>query len=190
MSNRLDNRRLTTLEAQAYTEASEHFAQHLRQFSATLEAIKHLERDLARIAVAANIAAARPPAGNTTLTGEAQPWHKAVGLMDNIHLCHRSDQGKAEYAIVEHLPESGRNEVLYKGRNVIELLHQFGQEQQRALKVWPQEMSVPVSEFFARKYPGHDLSRLTSTFMLHFTRPALLMSDQLHQGDGNQSIRS
>ena len=189
MSNRLDNRRLTTLEAQAYAEAGEHFAQHLRQFSATLEAIKHLERDLARIAVAANIAAVRPSSENTMLTSDTQPWHKAVGLMDNIHLCHRSDNGKAEYAIVEHLPEQGRNEVLYKGRNVIELLQRFGQEQRRALEVWPQEMSVPVSEFFAQKYPGQDLSRVTSTFMLRFTHPVLLMPNQLRQGDGKQHIR-
>jgi hypothetical protein len=189
MSNRLDNRRLTTLEAQAYAEASEHFAQHLRQFSATLEAIKHLERDLAKIAVAANIVAARPPSGNALLTGDAQPWHKALGLMDNIHLCHRTDNGKAQYAIVEHLPESGRNEVLFRGRNVIELLQQFGQEQRRALEIWPQEMSAPVSEFFAQKYPGQDLNRVTSTFMLRFTHPVILMPNHLRQGAGKQSLR-
>ena len=189
MSNRLDNRRLTTLEEQAYTEASEYFSRHLRQFSAALEAIEHLERDLAKIAVAANIAAVKTPSGDTILTDEAQPWHKAVRLMDNVQLCHRIDAGRAEYAIVEHLPEMGRNEVRYRGRNAIELLQQFGQEQRRALEVWPQDMDAPLKEFLAQKYPGQDLARVTSTFMLHFTRPVLLMPAQSREGQRSRSAQ-
>jgi hypothetical protein len=189
MGNRFDHRRLTTLEEQAYTEASEHFAQHLRQFSATCLAIERLERDLAKIAVAANIAASKTSLGDSTLTDLGPPWRKSVDLMDNFYLCHRADPGGTEHAIAERLPALGRSEIRSHGRNAVELLQQFVQEQRRVLEAWGQEMNAPLQEFLAQKYPGQDLSRVTSSFMLHFTRPVLPMPNQAREGKGGNSIR-
>ena len=59
MGSRFDSRRLTTLEEQAYTEATEHFAEHFKQFPASRVAVERLERDMAKIALAANMAASK-----------------------------------------------------------------------------------------------------------------------------------
>ena len=49
MSNRFDDRRPTVLEEQAHAEASQHFAEHLKQFPVSREAVERLERNIAKI---------------------------------------------------------------------------------------------------------------------------------------------
>jgi hypothetical protein len=112
MSNRFDDRRPTVLEEQAHAEAREHFAEHLKQFPASREAVERLERDMARIALAANMAASKTPQGNPIQTDDGKQWHKSVDLMDNIYLCHRPITGGAEYAVVEHFPARGNERNL------------------------------------------------------------------------------
>ena len=90
MSNPFEHRRPTELEDKAHAEAVRHFAEHLKQFPASREAVERLERDIAKIALAANMAAARPtPQQNIILADDGAQWHKNVELMENIHLCHR-----------------------------------------------------------------------------------------------------
>src|SRR5208282_4899918 len=102
MSNRFDDCRLTALEEQAYAEAREHFAEHLKQFLVSREAVERLERNIAKTALAANMAASKPtPKENIIPVDGSGQWHKNVDLMDNICLCHRPITGGAEYAVVE-----------------------------------------------------------------------------------------
>jgi hypothetical protein len=52
--------------------------------------VERLERDIAKIALAANMAIAKPTSKqNVTLANDGKQWHKSLELMDNIHLCHR-----------------------------------------------------------------------------------------------------
>ena len=60
MSNPFEHRRPTELEDKAHAEAVRHFAEHLKQFPASREAVDRLERDLAKIGLAANVAASKP----------------------------------------------------------------------------------------------------------------------------------
>ena len=118
MSNRFDDRRPTALEEQAHAEASQHFAEHLKQFPASREAVERLERDIAKIALAANMAASKPtPKENIIQVDDGEQWHKSVDLMEDICLCHRPISCGAEYAVVEHFPARGTNEILNRGWN-------------------------------------------------------------------------
>lgn len=168
MGSRFDSRRLTTLEEQAYTEATEHFAEHLKQFTASRLAVERLERDMAKIALAANMAASQPT-GNIIQVDDGEQWHKGVALMENIYFCHRSIGGGAEFAVVEHFPAGDRNEIWNRGHNAVEVLRVFVQEQRQALRVWTEDLATQVREFLAETYPGQDMSRAASSFMHQFT---------------------
>ena len=169
MSNRFDDRRPTVLEEKAHTEARRHFAEHLKQFPVSREAVKRLERDMAKIALVANMAASKTTQGNPIETDDGKQWHKSVDLMDNFHLCHRPITGGAEYAVVEHFPARGTNEIWNRGGNAVEVLKAFVKDQRQALQIWTEDMTAQVKEFLAEKYPGQDMSRVADSFMHRFT---------------------
>ena len=166
MSNRFDDRRSTELEDKAHAEAVQHFAEHLKQFPASREAVDRLERDIAKIGLAANMAASKPTLKeNFIQADDGAQWHKDVELMENIFLCHRPITGGAEYAVVEHFPARGTNEIWNRGWNAVEVLKAFAQEQRQALQIWTEDMTAQVKEFLAEKFPGQDLSRVADGFM-------------------------
>jgi hypothetical protein len=176
MSNRFDNRPLATLEEQACTEAKEHFAEELKQFPTTWEAIQRLERNLAITALAADMAASASQ-GNVVQIDGSEKWFKGVDFMDNTCLCYRQIVGELEYAVVEHFPARGTNEIWNRGRNAVDVLKVFAGEREHALRIWAEDIDVQVRKFLAQKYPGLDLSRVADSFTHRFThavsRPTL-----------------
>jgi hypothetical protein len=187
MSTRFDDRRPTELEDKAHAEAVRHFAEQLRQFPASRSAIDRLERDIAKIGLAANMAASKPMPTETVIRADdSADWHKSVELMENIFLCHRPITGGAEYAVVEHFPARGTNEIWNRGGNAAEVLRMFAQEQRQALLVWTEDMSAQVKEFLAEKFPGQDMSRVADSFMHRLTRAG---SQQQSQSDGQKHSR-
>ena len=189
MSSRYDRRRLTTLEEQACTEATEHFAEHLKQFRVSHLAVERLERDMAKIALAANMAATKTPPGNPIATDDGKQWHKAVDLMENIYLCHRPVTGGAEYAVVEHFPANNRNEIWNRGWNAVEVLRVFAQEQRRALQVWSEDFATQLREFLAETYPGQNMSRVAASFMHRLTHANSQQPAQTLDPNHSRSIR-
>ena len=174
MSNPFDHRRPTELEDKAHAEAVRHFADHLKQFPTSREAVERLERDVAKIALAANMAASKStPKENIILADDGAQWHKGVDLMENIHLCHRPISYGAEYAVVEHSPARGANEILNRGWNAGEVLKSFIQEQRQALQVWTEDVNAQVREFLSEKFPGQDLSRVADAFIQKCTTQAV-----------------
>ena len=89
-------------------------AKYLKQFPVSREAVEALERNLLELALAAKMAASKPPE-NVIHDDDGMPWHKSVDLMDNIFLCHRPITGGTEYAVVEHFPAHGTNEIWNRG---------------------------------------------------------------------------
>lgn len=189
MSSRFDRRRLTTLEAQAYTEATEHFAEHLKQFRASRVAVERLERDMAKIALAANMAASQTPQGNPIPTHDGTRWHRSVDLTGNICLCHRPIADGVEYAAVEYSPTRGRHEIWNRGLNAVEVLRAFVQEQRQALQVWTEDLASQVREFLAEKYPRQNMSRATSSFMHRLTHAISQQPIQSLEQNHSRSIR-
>jgi hypothetical protein len=169
--NPFTNRRPTELEDKAHAEAGRHFAEHLKQFPVSRDAIKHLERGLAQTTLAVNMAASRPMTqGNAILTDYNAQWHKGVDLFDNVFVCHRATASGPEYAVVEHFPANGRNEVWNSGRNAVEVLKAFTQDERQALQVWTEDVNAQVKEFLTEKYPGQDMSRVADAFIHKFTQ--------------------
>ena len=188
MSNRFDDRRPTAQEEQAYTEARRHFAEHLKQFPVSREAVERLERNIAKLALAANMAASKPT-DNAIQVDDGTQWHKDVDLMDNICLCHRPITGGAEYAVVEHFPARGTNEIWNRGWNAVEVLKAFAQEQRQALQIWTEDMTAQVKEFLVEKYPGQDMSRVADSFMHRFTHAVSQQHTQAHEQNHSRGIR-
>jgi hypothetical protein len=186
MSTRFDDHRPTELEDKAHAEAVRHFAEQLKQFPASRSTIDRLERDIAKIGLAANMAAAKPtPIRNAIHADDGTQWQKSVELMENIFLCHRPTTGGADYAVVEHFPAQDTNEIWNRGGNAVEVLRMFAREQRQALQVWTEDMNAQVKEFLAERFPGQDMSRVADSFMHRLTRP---VSQQQSQSDEQKII--
>ncbi len=165
MSSRLDDHRPTELEDKAHAEAIRHFGEQLKSFPISREAVERLERNLSIMALAANMAATKP--GDKTIQiDDGVQWHKSIELMDSISLCYRLISDGAEYAVIEHFPNT--NEVWNRGRNAVEVLRMFAREERRALEIWTEDVKAQVKELLAEKYPGQDMSRVADGFMHRF----------------------
>jgi hypothetical protein len=183
MNNPFEHRRPTELEDKAHAEAVRHFADHLKQFPASRVVVERQERDADKIALAANRAAAKPtPKENVIQADDGKQWHKSVDLMENTHLCHRPISYAAEYAVVEHFPARGTNEILNRGWNTTEVVKQFAQQQRQALQLWTEDMTAQVQEFLAEKFPGQDLSRVADAFIHKCTTQAVSQKHSLTHG--------
>jgi hypothetical protein len=184
MSSYSFNRRPTEIEDQAHVEAVQHFAEQLKQFPASRDAVKRLERDIAKIALAILAASRRPLEANPIVTDDGSQWHNSVGLFDNVFVCHRQTINGPEYAVVERFP-SGTNEIWNRGRNVVDVLKAFTHDQRQALQIWTEDTTAQLKEFLAEKYPGHDMSRVSESFLHRFTHA----ETQTHQQRQSRGIR-
>jgi hypothetical protein len=193
MTNPFEHRRPTELEDKAHAEAVRHFAEHLKQFPASREMVERLERDADKIALAANRAAAKPtPKENVIQADDGRQWHKNADLMENIHFCHRPISYGAEYAVVEHFPARGANEILNRGWNTTEVLKAFTQGLRQALQVWTEDVSAQVREFLSEKFPGQDLSRVADAFIHKCATQAVSPKNTLthgHQQNHSRGVR-
>jgi len=180
MTNPFEHRRPTELEDKAHAEAVRHFSEHLKQFPASRAAVERLERDADKIALAANRAATKPaPKEKIIQADDGAQWHKSVDLMENIHFCHRPISYGAEYAVVEHSPAHGTNEILNRGWNAGEVLKAFTQGLRQTLQVWTEDVTAQVREFLSEKFPGHDLSRVADAFILKCATQAVSQKHEL-----------
>ena len=124
LRNRFNNCRAATLEAQAQNEAERLFAEYLKLFPVSREAVELLERNLLKLARAAKMAASKP-AENVIQIDAGVAWHRDVDLLDNIFLCHRPMSGRTEYAVVEYFPANGTNEIWNQGWDAVQVLKTF-----------------------------------------------------------------
>ena len=184
MSSHSFNQRPTAIEDQAHAEAVRRFADQLKQFPASRDLVKRLERDIAKIALAALATSRHTPNENLIVTDNRAQWHKSADLFDNIFVCHRPIAGGTEFAVVERFP-SGTNEIWTRGRNAIEVLKAFTHDQRQAMQIWTEDMTAQVNDFLAEKYPGHDMTRVAESFLHRFTHA----ETRTHQQKQSRSIQ-
>jgi hypothetical protein len=180
----MSSHRPTEIEDQAQGEAVRHFAEQLKQFPASRDAVKRLEQDIAKIALAILAASRRPLEANLIVTDDGSQWHNGVGLFDNVFVCHRQTINGPEYAVVERFP-SGTNEIWNRGRNAVDVLKAFTHDQRQALQIWTEDITAQVKEFLAEKYPGQDMSRVSESFLRQLTHA----ETQTHQQRQSRGIR-
>src|SRR5271166_4893533 len=108
----------TPLQEQAYTEARQHFAEHLKQFKANCDAIQNIESNLPTTANEA-FRAALQSSGHVIQTDDGTLWQHAVELTKITSVCHRRTEAGLEFAVVEFLPlKSGAlKEILNSGHD-------------------------------------------------------------------------
>jgi hypothetical protein len=190
MNNPFEHRRPTELEDNAHAEAVRHFAEHLKQFPASREAVERLERDADKIALTANRAATKPtPKENVIQADDGKQWHKNADLMEDIYFFHRPISYGAEYAVVEHFAARGANEILNRGWNAGDVLKAFTQGLRQTLQVWTEDVSAQVREFLSEKFPGQDLSRVADAFIHKCTTQAVSQKHSLTQGHAQNHSR-
>jgi hypothetical protein len=152
------------VEQQVYARADRQFVDYLEQFQLNLKAVERIEQYLAKLALAANLAASRP-SNNNIQTDEGTVWHKNANLMTNIYFCHRPVEQWTEYAAVEYFPSQLTNEIWNRGQNAVQVLTFFVKEQREALKMCSGDLSAQVEKFLADKYSNLDVSRLADRSM-------------------------
>ncbi len=159
---------LTEQELQAHSEALQFFADQLKQFPANWETVKHLEQDIAKIALAVLAGSNNPAKGIPVIASDGSQWHKSIDLFDHIIVCHRDTAHGMEYAVVE-CTTPGSNEIAAKGRNAVDVLKTFIHDKRRAMEIRRDNMTAQIKEYLIGKYPGLDLSRLTKRFARQFS---------------------
>jgi hypothetical protein len=170
MSSRFDDPSSMS-EEQAYAEAKELFADYLKRFTTYRDAVERLEQNLSIMATAASIAASNSTSQKDFIqTDEGTKWHRAVVLMEHIHLCHRSWAGETEYAAVEYFPAHNRHEIWNQGGDAVDVVRTFAHEQRHALGIWTNDLTSQVREFLTENYPGRDLGRIAESFVSRFTQ--------------------
>ena len=120
--------RPTPLQEHANTEAMQHFAEHLKQFKASCDALQNIERNLSMTANDASRAALQS-SGNIIQTDDGTQWQHAVELTGITSVCHRRTAAGLEFAIVEclSLKDMELKDVLNNGHDVREVLQAFVQ---------------------------------------------------------------
>ena len=163
--------RPTPLQEQANAEAIQHFAEHLKQFKANCEAIRHIEANLPATANDA-FSAAQQSSGHIIQTDDGTHWQHAVDLTKITSVCHRRTAAGLEFAVVECLPlKSGEmKDVLNSGHDVNEVLQTFVRDQRQVLNFWKIDVTAQVKEHLDEKYPHQDMSIVVESFDFKLAR--------------------
>lgn len=189
MSSRFDRSYPTALEERAFNDINEYFSEHVKLYPANHHSVERLERDMAKIALAANMAASKKSPTNPFAVDGANEWFRDVDLMPNVYLCHRPLTRGIEYAVVEHFPDSGRNEIWRRDANVVELLRSFVREQRNALEVWRADLASEIRDFLAESYPGQEMGRVINSFIHLLITAVPEQPTLLHDPAPNESAR-
>jgi len=184
MSSHSLSHRSAEVEYQARPQAVQHFADQLKQFPISREHVSRLERDIAKLALAAMAASSRRAHGEPILADDSFLWRKSAELFDNIFICHRNAEKGTEFAVIERFP-SGANEIWTKGRNAVDVLKEFTREQQHALQIWTEDISAQINEFLAEKYPGHNLAHVAEDVLHQFSQTGTTFDGVLPVAEDN-----
>jgi urease gamma subunit len=161
----------TALQEQAYTEAKQHFAEHLKQFKANCDAIQNIESNLP--ATTNDVfRAALQSSGHIIQTDDGTQWQHAVDLTKITSVCHRRTAAGLEFAVVECLPlKSGEmKDVLNSGRDVSEVLQTFARAQRQILSLWKNDVTAQIREHLEERHPHQDMSIVVESFEIKLAR--------------------
>jgi hypothetical protein len=163
--------RPTPLQEQAYTEARQHSAEHLKQFKANCDAIHNIESNLPTTANEASKAATQS-SGRVIQTDDGTQWRHAIDLTKITSVCHRRTAAGLEFAVVECLPfKSGEmKDVLNSGHDASEVLQRFARDQRQVLTLWKNDVTAQIREHLEEKYPHQDMKIVVESFEIKMAR--------------------
>jgi hypothetical protein len=161
----------TALQEQAYTEANQHFAEHLKQFKANCDAIHNIESNLPATASDAYRAALQS-SGRIIQTDDGTQWQHAVDITKITSVCHRRTSAGLEFAVVECLTlKSGEmKDVLNSGHDASEVLQTFARDQRQILILWKNDVTAQIRERLEEKHPHQDMSIVVESFEIKLAR--------------------
>ena len=163
--------RPTPLQEQAYAEARQHFAKHLKQFKASCETLHNIECNLS--VTANDIFGVTPKSsGRVIQTDDGRHWQLDIDSTKLTSVCHRQTPAGLEFAVVECLPLKSTEirDVLNSGHDVREVLQTFTRDQRQVLQVWKNDVIAQVREHLAEKYPHQDMNLVVESFDIKLAR--------------------
>ena len=178
-------KRPTPLQEQAYTEARQHFAEHLKQFKSNCDAVHNIECNLPATANDA-FRAALQSSGHVIQTDDGTQWQHAVDLTKITSVCHRRTAAGLEFAVVECLPlKSGEmKDVLNSGHDASEVMQTFARDQRQILSLWKNDVTAEIREYLEEKYPRQDMNMVVESFEIKLARD-ILRRETLAQNHGH-----
>lgn len=162
-----DYEKPTMQQEQAAVEVKAIFAEHLSQFKASCDAVRHIGNNLSAIAnEALKSALLSRDQGKIIQTDDGRQWQHDLDLSQISSVCHRRVAGKIEFAVIECLPLKSREsrDVLNSGGDVRDVLKVFSRNQQQVLTLWKDDVTAQVMEHLAEKYPGQDMHVVVDSF--------------------------
>jgi urease gamma subunit len=163
--------RPTQLEETANAEAMTVFAEQMKQFKNSCDALHDIESNLTTIGNEAFKAALLSP-GRAIQTDDGAEWRHGLDLSNITSICHRRTEAGLEFAVVEclPLPSGDRKEVLNSGHNVRDVLRDFLNDQKQVLNLWKDDVKEQVKEHLDKNYPRQDMSIVVESFEIKMSR--------------------
>lgn len=152
-------------EERIIAETNVIFAEQMKHFKNSCDAIHDIENSLTAIGNEAFRAALLSP-GRTVQADDGTEWQHDFDLSKITSICHRRVAGKIEFAIIEclSLPTCETKEVLNIGHNIRDVLREFIRDQKQILNLWKDDVKAQVSEHLAENYPHQDMSQVVESF--------------------------
>lgn len=161
----------TEQEEQVAAETNAVFAEQIKHFKNSCDALHDLESNLTTIGNDVFKAALLSP-GRTIQTDDGAEWRHGLDLSNITSICHRRTEAGLEFAVVECLPLSSgeRKEVLNSGHNIRDVLREFLNDQKQVLNLWKDDVKEQVKEHLDKNYPRQDMSIVVESFEIKMSR--------------------
>ena len=157
------------MDDEIQTEVARQAGAELAFLSSRYLQVCRVQENIAKLAVAANMAASRPaPGKNFVIVKGHEQWHKSVELMDHVWLCHRPMVEEAEFAVVRHSPATECNEICHRAWNAVEVLKAFVDEEHRERVLLAQTIMAKLKKIYLQKYSDLEAASLAEQTVQQF----------------------
>lgn len=178
----------TEHEERVAVETNAIFAEQMKHFKNSCDAIHEIENNLTAIGNEAFRAALLSP-GRTIKTDDGVEWRHDFDLSKITSICHRRTEAGLEFAIVESLslPSGEAKDVLNSGHNVRDVLREFVRDQKQVLNLWKDDVKAQVKEHLAKNHPYQNMSIAVESFEIKMSR--LISERSSHSQKQSRGIR-
>jgi hypothetical protein len=157
-----------------FVELEANFLTYQTDLASEEKQIVRLEQDIARLGVAASMAATSSKPGKPAIIAiDSGRWYRALELTSDALLCHRPGAIGSEYAILECMPGGDIYQTSFTSWNSLDVLQNFIHERRELLAVAVHALQSQVKHFLRENHPDCDAILHAHEF---WTRPPVMPS--------------
>ncbi len=152
-----------------FVELEANFLTYQSDLATEEKQILRLEQDIARLGVAASMAATSSKPGKPAIIAiDSGRWYRALELTNDALLCHRPGAIGSEYAILECMPGGDIYQTSFTSWNSLDVLQNFIHERRELLAMAVNALQSQVKHFLRENHPDCDAALHAHQF---WTRP-------------------